>query len=557
MNTAQKRPDTGTQPISPLSIIRMLWKHKLLMVAVAGAGSAIATLVVASLPAIYKSEALVLVDSQKIPEKFVSSTVSSGVADRLAAISQGIMSTTRLLKIIQDLDLYKDERKGKAQEEIVEQMRRDISVTVQKDNWATGKPVAFKVGYQGKNRTLVAEVANQLANLYIEENLQTREVEASGTSEFIDTQLQEAKRQLDEQEARVAKFKQEHNGSLPEQENPLLSTLDALRVQLQGVQDATNRLQQNKLMLETSLATEQSEEANLERSQQMKVASSGAVLSGVGPAAEDKTLTAMQEQLQDLESRYTPDYPDVITLKAQIAARLQTDKEAARRFEAERSPKTNHAAEMNSKPSGVAVPVPHEVVEERGKVAMLEAQLASVKHDIEFQQAERQRVVNQISAIQGNVDRLPIVEQEMAGLTRDYETSKANYKSLLDKQIAAQMSSDMERRQKSERFEIIDPARVPEKPFQPNRSLLLAVGVILSLGIAAAAALGLELRRPVLLGEWELPENVTILGRVPVISITGTNNHPLRALMRAAAVGSVTAAFVIAAGCYYYVKLRS
>jgi succinoglycan biosynthesis transport protein ExoP len=557
VNIVQKRPDPASPTIPPLSIARMLWKHKLLITAVAGICSAVSIATVATLPAIYKSEALVLVDSQKIPEKFVSSTVSSGVADRLAAISQGIMSTTRLLKIIQDLDLYKEERKKKTQEEIVEQMRREISVNVQKDNWATGKPVAFKVGYEGKNPSLVAEVANQLANLYIEENLQTREVEATGTSEFIETQLQEAKRQLDEQEAKVAKFKQEHNGSLPEQENPLLSTLDGLRVQLQGVQEAINRAQQNKLMLETALTTEQSAEATLERGEQMKLAGAGAVTLGTTAAPEDKTLATMQEQLQELEARYTPDFPDVVALKAQIAARIQLDNQTARAFQEQLTAKTNAAAESKEKPSPIAAPVSREILQERGKIAMLQAQLASVKHDIQSEDAERARIVQQINEVQSKVDRLPMVEQEMAGLTRDYDTSKANYKSLLDKQIAAQMSSDMERRQKSERFEIIDPARVPEKPIKPNRPLCLGIGIVLSLAIALGSALGIEFRRPVLLGEWELPEHVPVLGRVPVISMAERTRPAWRALIGTAAVGSTTAACLIAAGCYYLLKLRS
>jgi polysaccharide biosynthesis transport protein len=555
VSTRLKQQDSQNPALLPLSVIRMLWKRKIPILAMLAVLSAISAVVVFKLPAVYKSEALVLVDSQKIPEKFVSSTVSSGVADRLAAISQEIMSTTRLLKIIGDLDLYKAERKAKTQEEVVEEMRHDISVTVQKDNWATGKPVAFKVGYQGNAPTLVAEVANQLANLYIEENLQTREVEASGTSDFIDNQLSEAKRQLDDEEGKVAKFKQAHNGSLPEQESPLLSTLSNLRLQLQGIQDSLNRSQQNKLMMETALATEQSSEANLERALQMRSAAGQPLaMAGDSGQLEDRSLPKLQHQLQELESRYTPDHPDIIALKAEIAHMQQAQQGAAK--ELATASKAKAQPEAGPKASDAAAPISRDLLQERGKIAMMQTQLSGLKHDIDFEETERRRILQQTDALQARVEQLPIVEQEMVGLTRDYETSKANYKSLLDKQIAAQMSTDMERRQKSERFEIIDPARVPEKPFKPDRPLFLALGLIVSLAMALLVGFGLELRNPVLLGEWELPEHVVVLGRVPIIDMRPKRVAKSQGKLRAVAVGSAAACVLTAAVAYYFLKAR-
>jgi protein tyrosine kinase modulator len=553
VSTRPKQPDTQSPALLPLSIVRMLWKRKIPILAILSVLSAISAVVVFKLPAVYKAEALVLVDSQKIPEKFVSSTVSSGVSDRLAAISQEIMSTTRLLKIINDLDLYKAERRIKTQEEIVEEMRRDITVTVQKDNWATGKPVAFKIGYQGKTPSVVAEVANQLANLYIEENLQTREVEASGTSDFINNQLNEAKRQLDDEESKVAKFKQAHNGSLPQQESPLLSTLSNLRLQLQGIQDSINRSQQNKLMLETALATEQSSERNLEQALQMRSSAGQAFMAVDSGQPEDKSLLKLGQQVQELESRYTPDHPDIVALKAEIAHLEERQKSIAKQAA---NAGVKAQTDVEPKAAEAAAPVSRDLLQERGKIAMIQTQLAAVKHDISFEEAERQRILQQIEASQAKVEQLPIVEQEMVGLTRDYETSKANYKSLLDKQIAAQMSTDMERRQKSERFEIIDPARVPEKPFKPNRPLFLAGGVIVSIAFALLIGLGLELRKPVLLGEWELPDHVLVLGRVPIIDMTPKRTARSQGVLRAVAVGSTAICMLTAAVAYYFLKAR-
>jgi hypothetical protein len=108
----------------------------------------------------------------------------------------------------------------------------------------------------------------------------------------------------------------------------------------------------------------------------------------------------------------------------------------------------------------------------------------------------------------------------MAGLTRDYEITKANYRSLLDKKIAAEMATDMERREKSERFTIVDPARVPARPFKPKREMLDIGGSLIGLALGLALGLGREFQEATLLGEWELPAGPSVLGRLPYIEIT-------------------------------------
>ena len=150
----------------------------------------------------------------------------------------------------------------------------------------------------------------------------------------------------------------------------------------------------------------------------------------------------------------------------------------------------------------------------------------------------------------------------MAGVTRDYEITKANYKALLDKKISATMATDMERRQKSERFTLLDPARVPELPYKPNRPLFYGLGSALGLVIGLAFAVGGELRKDLLLGEWELPRDLVVLGRVPDIRLAipaaasgvgQPSQRPLRwrfALV-SSAVFSVLVVLAAAAGYYF------
>jgi succinoglycan biosynthesis transport protein ExoP len=158
-------------------------------------------------------------------------------------------------------------------------------------------------------------------------------------------------------------------------------------------------------------------------------------------------------------------------------------------------------------------------VAEKERVDTLTAQLALTDREIEGLDKRRERVLRDVSAVEGRMDKLPMREQQLASLTRDYETSKANYKSLLDKKLAAEMAANMERWQKAERFVMLDVARIPEKPTSPNRQMFTAAGVMLSLVLAAGIAFLLETRRNVFLGEWELPAGTVVVGRVPKMLI--------------------------------------
>src|SRR4051812_21280826 len=264
-----------------LSILRMLWKKRWLVLSVWILGTVAAVSIVRLIPPTYRAEAVVLVDSQKIPEAFVSPTVSGDVTDRLALITQNIMTSTRLLDTIKSFDLYRKERSRLTQEELLRKMRDDISINFEK-SWTGGRTQAFRLAYQGPNAKVVTAVANRLANLYLEENVRARESQAEGTVDFLRRQLQEAKVSLDEQEARVAKFKQDHNGSLPEQQDSLLSTLNSLTVQVEGVQGAIARAHENKMSLEAALSAAQSSQAAVRATVQRQQTSSINSASSVG-----------------------------------------------------------------------------------------------------------------------------------------------------------------------------------------------------------------------------------------------------------------------------------
>jgi succinoglycan biosynthesis transport protein ExoP len=501
---------------SPLTLARMLWKHRLMVSIVAIVGSVVSVVIVHELPSIYRSEALILVDSQKIPERYVSSTVNTEVQERIASLSQEILSTTRLQKIIDDFGLYRDEQKKLAREEVIERMRKDISITLESGG-IQNRTAAFRVGYQGRNPALVTQVASRLANLFIQEDLRTRERQAEGTADFIDSQLNEAKKTLDDLEAKVSKYKLAHNGDLPEQEGSITGTLARLELQLQGNQDAVNRAQQNKTVLQGTIDMAEAA-AGLSHSRQT-VANPFEVSTNSSAALPEGDSKYLQAQYDAMSKLYQPTYPKMVALQHEIERQKMVE---------------------NS---------------ERARVENLKTQMALADREIQQRNSEREAILNSIQRYQAKIEQLPVREQETAALTRDYEMSKANYKSLLDKKLAAGMATDMEKRQQGERFTMLDPPRVPEKPVSPKRPRMIGIGCAVSLALALAFPIAIETKKNAILGEWELPEGVTVLGRVPFIDpASGSSSEPRR--MKWAVISAVALLGTCVAGVCFYWGLR-
>jgi succinoglycan biosynthesis transport protein ExoP len=508
--------DTMQTGLNPRSVLRALWKRKFVIVLLWVAGSAATIAIVASLRSIYSAEALVLVQSQKIPENFVAATVQTALEARLDELKQQVLSHQRLWDLIEKFNLYPKLRRTRTREEVLQAMRKDISIKLEK-GWSASQPGAFRVAYETYAPETAAEVANRIGHFFIDENLRQRAVEAEGTSRFLDSQLAESNKNLQSQEARLKDFKEAYIGELPQQEGALLAALSQDKVELMGLQDSLARAQQNKLVLESSLAVAQD---NLKRQQALarqQLAQEAAAQTETGapapaPTPQQTELQRAQAQLRTLRLRYEDKHPEVQRMLREVARLEEQEKaiQAAQAVEAAASPasapaKVSAAGVLRKQPIPVDDPSIHSLL----------AQIALAARETEALEARRQRIIQDANDIQSRLPRLPIREQQLAAITRDYDTSRKNYQSLLDKKLAADVAADMERWQKAERFVMLDPARAPEKPVRPKRVVLGAAGSFLSLLLAGGLAFLLELKKNVLLGEWELPAGTAIIGRLP------------------------------------------
>ncbi|MGA2591437.1 MAG: Wzz/FepE/Etk N-terminal domain-containing protein, partial [Bryobacteraceae bacterium] len=338
----------------------MLWKSKLVIGLVWLCLCLLSVAVVYTLPATYKAEAVILVDRQKIPERIVASTVNAEVQDRLATISQQILATSRLQKIIVAFHLYERERAHLPQEDIIEMMRQDTKISLEK-GWSQDRTGAFRISYQGRDPATVAEVANQIGNLFIDENLRTRETHAEGTSEFLEEQLQQAKKTLDTLEVQLTEYKLKFKGELPEQENALAGTLSRFELELRGNQDATNRAEQSKALLSTALSMAESTAKVLEHA-----AAEGTARKDSNGASSVKDAATLQGELDVLQSRYTDEHPDVQRLKQLLAAKKKAGPEKSATAPASVTPGNDGAGGGANPEDAAAAP---DLLQQRERIA--------------------------------------------------------------------------------------------------------------------------------------------------------------------------------------------
>src|SRR5271170_4190787 len=259
------------------------------------------------LPSRYRSGTLILVEQPTMPKDYVTPNVNDDLQDRLRSITQQILSRTRLLHIIDQLNLYADAHGRLTPDDKVERMRKDIEIELVRDG--EGRVSAFNVYYSSRDPHVAQQVTSELTNLFISENLEVRQQESEDTTKFLEGQLETARKTLSDQEEKIREFKGLHVGELPTQVGSNLQILAGLQSQLQNEEDALNTAKQQRVYLETLV--------NQYRSLQGSPKTEGGATAGL--PALDEELDKLRAQLADLSSHYTDRHPDVRKLKEQIA----------------------------------------------------------------------------------------------------------------------------------------------------------------------------------------------------------------------------------------------
>ncbi|HTG36208.1 MAG TPA: GNVR domain-containing protein [Thermoanaerobaculia bacterium] len=487
-------------------LVRAVWRRRIwfMVPLVLGVAAAVAALQV--LPRTYRAVTTVLVEPQKVPADYVKPTVTSSIEERLRTIEPQIKNRDNMERIIREMDLY-PELKGRASmDQVLDQARRDLTVRLQGNT--------FYIYFVGRDPVKVARTANRVAEVFMDGNLRLRENQAQGTSTFLEAELAKTKHRLEVQEGKIAAFKRLNMGDLPEQRDTNLRGVEQLQTKLEINMDALDKAETRRLLLQSQIAELQRQHRSGSSRRSTLTGLSGSSSAPEPPSRLDQLRT----QLAELRARYTDRHPDVIRAEAEIAQLEALEK--ARPARPSSSPASPGTAVAEVEDDDPARPDP-----------MLKAEITSIDLEIRNLKNERERILSDTSRVQGRLEAVPRVEQELLSLTRDYDNIKNSYESLLDKRLNARLYENLEKSQQGESFTILERAQPPNAPYGPNKILVLGLGLIAGGLVGLLAALLRERSDPTYLDAESLQQafpGLPLLATIPVFQGAGSTSRTRR-----------------------------
>jgi polysaccharide chain length determinant protein (PEP-CTERM system associated) len=451
-------------------------------------GTVVGFVVLKRLPAWYRSETLIMLMPQRVPDALVKNTNNERIEDRLAAFEDQILSRSHLERIILDLDLYPDLRRRQPLETVVERMRKEITYKPE------GKE-SFRLSYIGQSAVIVQNATERLASLFIEENSRDRENQAQDTDEFLAAQLEDAHARLIEHEKKLEEYRRRYSGQLPTQATTNLQAIQNLQLQLQGLEQAVDRARERRLLVERQLAD-------------LQLPDPAPVVTQQSPTGQDTILLDTATELETQRARLRalrgrgvkPDYPDVVVLQRAIR-----DLEAKQQAESKNAEGSKPADRIASPADGVR----------QKRSRDLRAELEVLDHELQEKQQQEKRLREQVADYQSRLDAMPARESDLTELMRDYTTLQTSYNTLLARREDAKLSADLQRRNIGQQFKVLDRARVPERPYSPRRLFVVGGGAGGGLVLGLLLLALLEYRD----SSFTREEEVLRLCQVPVLAV--------------------------------------
>ncbi len=502
--------DTASTSKSLREYLDMLRRRRRQIAVPAGLLLAVSVLVAFVYPPSYRSTATILIEEQEVPVDLVRSTVTSYADQRIQSIKQQIMSRTNLWKIVEQYELYARLRERASTEEVLQRMVDDIDVKVinaevvdRRTGQQTNATIAFTLSYDGETPVLAQKVANELTSLFLAENLKTRQRHAQETTAFLKQESESLAQRIDALDRRIVALKQRAEGALPELLSLNLQLLDRSERDLAEANQQLRTLQERKIYLDGVLATlkpntpiiTSSGERILDSGERLKALNAQYVSSAAYLAPDHPDMIRMKKEIEALErhngntggadelqkrvvnertrlamlrERYGEDHPDVVRTKRAVEA---LDREV-------RQP-----ADEATATEGPSAP-------ENPAYITIQAQLASTISDVDAWQVRRAEIESFRQRYSTRVESTPILERDYLDLTRDRDNSVMKYHEIRSKLLEAQVSEGLEAQRKGERFSLIDPPLLPEKPLKPNRPAIVILGLVVSMmgGLGYGAA---------------------------------------------------------------------
>jgi uncharacterized protein involved in exopolysaccharide biosynthesis len=538
--------------------------------------AAIATLLLALLwPATYRSTATILIEQQEIPQELVRSVITSFADQRVQVISQRVMTTQNLIALMDRYNLYPDLRQRVAREVLLEKMRSDIGmhmISADVIDPRSGRPtqatIAFSVSYQSRSPDLALKVANDLTSLYLNENLTSRTQLGQQTEDFFGEQAARQAADIQRLDKALSAFKEAHHKDLPDLEQLNLETMQRTELEMHEAENKVDAMDAQRVLLQAQLA---------------QINPTLQVFSDTGQRVmgpEDR-LKALKAELASYKARFAPDHPDVIATEREIeglekdvkadddtADRLRQLDEAeaqlarAREKDAPDHPdviELQHVVDSLSKQVDAAAAVGKRreatTHSDNPVYIQVKGQLDSLEVDRDAAVKRRDELRNKFDDYERRLAQSPEVERQYHEMSRQLESAQLEYKQILAKETESEVSKNLEAERKGERFTMIEPPQMPEKPVSPNRILIAVLGLLLSAALGAGAAAARESFDASVRGPGDIRQllQVPALASIPLI-VTPQERSRRRRIVGYSWAGGLTALILLVAAIHLFVR---
>lgn len=420
-----------------------------------------------SVPKIYQGTSLLSYEQQQInPTKMDPEQGRIRLQEAVATLQELVMSRNSLEKVITQFSLYEKAREKLPIEDIIEMMRKKITIS------PAARGDVFSVAYQGQHPEKVMKVTNALASLFIEENLKYREERATETSRFTQDELEMAKKVMDEKEQLMRDYKLKHYNEMPDQRAGNLERLNMLNQQSQRLHESLQNLERTRIMAQEQVAMLQRlSAANAAREPMVQPNAPNA-----SPQLSDADrLEQLHRYYNSMLNKYTDKHPEVKRTKQLIE---QLEGQVGK----------NPSPRQTQPPASLRRATPQDSAE----IGRLQIQIGEYETNIKQLRTELASLPSEIAKYQRWLEATPVREAEWNALTRDYNELRKNYDELVARNLQAQSTETLERKQKGSKFKIVDPARLPDKPFKPNFLKLFMATIVVGMGLGLAGTFLLD-----------------------------------------------------------------
>jgi polysaccharide chain length determinant protein (PEP-CTERM system associated) len=447
---------------TPSEYLKILKRRKWLIILPVIAVATAVGYVVYRLPDVYESSTLIVVKPSTLPTSTIPTVAEDGLTRQLSSIAQVVSSRSSLEPLVQKYDLYKRERqRGEPMESVVDMMRDDIRVEVNK----TRQDITdgFDIKFRYRDPKVTQAVTAELAGKYISAQTANTINSTAAAKQFIDAQVKQTKDELDQIDQKRLNFMQANLGTLPQESESLLRQLTGLRDQEKSLIAEVGRLQDRRsaLMTQLTLLQKQTEQ-------------------NIGDVAENvtdpkstlawaelvKRKADLQAEIQHMLTELKPKHPDVVAKQAQIDS-VQKDMDAQLAEWKERI--AEKEKKLKSRPDLGA--------------AQVQAEIKLIESETKRQQKLLSDNETAIATITDRINKVPGSDVQLGAIEREYQTKKTAYDKLLEEQQKIALGAEAASQQQSEGIEVIDPANLPSKPVAPKRLMLAGMGIVAGLGL--------------------------------------------------------------------------